>query len=84
MHSLTTRARAEHYLRQQLRATRPAPRPTPRRALTERQRLLLALLLGLAALLGLATALWPAGQPTRPLRYADESPAPWATATLIP
>jgi len=76
MHSITTRARADHFRRQQLRALpTPPPRfvPAAERPAYRLATGLLRLVLTLLALLVLGTALWPAGQ-TRPLRVASEAP----------
>jgi hypothetical protein len=75
--ALTTRAQAENWRRQHLiQVPTPPPvvlpyyqRPTYRHTIAA-----LRLVAALLALFILAAALWPGGQPTRPLRLADEQP----------
>jgi hypothetical protein len=73
--ALTTRAQAENWRRQQLQTTPPARPAAPAPGLSPGLRLLALRLLGVLALLILGAALWPSGEPTRPLRLADEQPA---------
>jgi hypothetical protein len=73
VHSLTTRARAQAYHAQHLRATLAPPRPQPARTLSDRQRLWLARFLAVLMLAILGAALWPDGQ-TRPLSYSQPEP----------
>jgi hypothetical protein len=78
--ALTTRAQAENWRRQHLiQVPTPLPAALPYYE-QPTYKLLMALLrwvVGLLALFILAAALWPGGEPTRPLRLADEQ------ATLI-
>ena len=78
MHSLTTRAQADHYRRQRLVQLPPRPPrfvPAQERPAYRLATGLLRLVVAALALLVLATALYPAGQPSRPLRLTEEAPA---------
>ena len=73
--ALTTRAQAEHWRRQHLiQVPTPPPAVTPyyERPAYCYTIAALRLVVALAVLLILGTALWPGGTPTHPLRLADE------------
>jgi hypothetical protein len=77
--ALTTRAQAENWRRQHLIQVPTPPPATLPYYEQPLYKMLLALLrwaVGLLALLIVAAALWPGGQPTRPLRLADEQSSP--------
>ena len=83
MHSLTTRNEADRYRRQRL-LTVPTPPPPvvpyydqPLYKLAKKLLRWVCVLLGL---LILGTALYPPGEPTRPLRLTEEQPAPVSRA----
>ena len=73
-HLLTTRARAEQSHRARLLAPAAPPRPAYSPAISEGLRLLAIRLLGILFLVVLGTALYPGGEPTRPLQIAEPVP----------